>query len=96
MSGWLEDFKYAFRQVRSNPRLLLLVIAILGIGIGANTTIYSLIEAAGHLPVRADLPAWFPRAPRYNRRIMAQTPWGDLPVDDVTEQIYRILEDHHA
>jgi putative ABC transport system permease protein len=52
MSGWLEDFKYAFRQVRSNPRLLLLVIAILSIGIGANTTIYSLIEAAGHLPVR--------------------------------------------
>jgi hypothetical protein len=51
MSGLLEDLKYAFRQVRNNPRLLLLIVLILGIGIGANSTIFSLIEAGGNLPI---------------------------------------------
>src|SRR5262245_46042603 len=52
MSGLLEDFRYALRQVRKNPRILALIVIILGIGIGANSTIFSLIEAAGHLPIR--------------------------------------------
>src|SRR6185503_6006191 len=47
-----EDFKYALRQVRKNPRLLTLIVMILGIGIAGNATIYSLIEAAAHLPIR--------------------------------------------
>src|SRR5262245_21141708 len=52
MSGLFEDLTYAFRQVRKNPRVLALIVIILGIGIGANATIFSLIEAAGRLPIR--------------------------------------------
>jgi putative ABC transport system permease protein len=52
MNGLLEDFKFALRQVRKNPRILALIVIILGIGIGANSTIFSLVEAAGHLPIR--------------------------------------------
>src|SRR5262245_24861229 len=52
MSGLFEDLTYAFRQVKKNPRVLALIVIILGIGIGANATIFSLIEAAGRLPIR--------------------------------------------
>ena len=52
MGGLLEDFTYALRQVRKNPRVLALIVIILGIGIGANATIFSLIEAAARLPIR--------------------------------------------
>jgi putative ABC transport system permease protein len=52
MNGLLEDVRYALRQVRKSPRLLVLIVVILGIGIGATATIFSLIEAAGNLPIR--------------------------------------------
>ena len=52
MNGLLEDVRYALRQVRKSPRLLVLIVFILGIGIGATATIFSIIEAAGHLPIR--------------------------------------------
>src|SRR5438046_1947343 len=51
MSGLTEDLKSALRQVRKNPRLVILITIILGLGIGANATIFSLIEAASHLPI---------------------------------------------
>jgi len=45
MNGLLEDVRYALRQVRKSPRLL--IVFILGIGIDATATIFSIIEAAG-------------------------------------------------
>jgi hypothetical protein len=51
MNGLLEDVRYALRQIRKSPRLLVLIVFILGIGIGATATIFSIIEAAGHLPI---------------------------------------------
>jgi predicted permease len=52
MNGLLEDVRYALRQVRKSRRLLVLIVIILGIGIGATATIFSTIEAAGHMPIR--------------------------------------------
>ena len=37
-----------------------------------------------------------PVADYYQRTGRLITVNGDLPVDDVTSQIYRIIEDHHA
>ena len=37
-----------------------------------------------------------PVADYYQRTGRLITVNGDLPVDEVTEQIYRIIEDHHA
>jgi predicted permease len=57
--GWLEsalrDAHYGLRQLRRAPALTLAVILSLAIGIGANTAIFSLVDAAllKPLPVRA-------------------------------------------
>jgi predicted permease len=50
----LQDIRYGFRQFRRAPGLFLAVIASLAIGLGANTAIFSLVDAAvlRPLPVR--------------------------------------------
>jgi hypothetical protein len=42
----LQDLRYGFRQFRKAPGLTLAVVASLAIGLGANTAIFSLIDAA--------------------------------------------------
>ena len=41
----LNDFKYAFRSIRRTPALAAAAIVTLALGIGANTAIFSLIQA---------------------------------------------------
>jgi len=42
---WLEDLKFALRALLKNPGSSLVVIAILALGIGANTAIFSVVDA---------------------------------------------------
>jgi hypothetical protein len=39
-----KDFRYALRSVRRNPVFVLIVVLTLAIGIGANTTVFTLIN----------------------------------------------------
>src|SRR5436305_11204819 len=56
--GLIEDLftdsRYALRSFRKNPSLVLVIIASLALGIGANTAIFSVIDAVSlkMLPVR--------------------------------------------
>jgi predicted permease len=44
-SGWTRDVKYAVRQLRRAPAFALAALLCLGIGIGATTAIYSVVNA---------------------------------------------------
>ena len=45
MNLWLQDVRYAVRMLRKNLVLTLVILASLGIGIGANSAIFSVVDA---------------------------------------------------
>jgi predicted permease len=45
MNLWLQDLRYAFRMLRKNVAVTLIILASLGIGIGANSAIFSVVDA---------------------------------------------------
>ena len=52
----LNDLRYAFRSLRRHPGISLSAVVILALAIGANTALFSLLDAALLQP----LPFWQP------------------------------------
>ncbi len=50
-SGWLQDARYAVRQVRRSPAFALAAAGMLGLGIAAATTVFTLVNALALRPL---------------------------------------------
>jgi putative ABC transport system permease protein len=56
MADWLSAFSYAFRTLRRQPTFVLIALATLTLGIGANTAIFSVIKTVVLNPLPYDDP----------------------------------------
>jgi len=76
MNGILQDLRYAVRQLRKSPGFAVVAVLTLAVGIGANTTIFSVIDAV----LLKRLP--FPQADRLVALwgVNPSRGWADNPI----------------
>jgi len=92
MSGVASDFKFAVRRLIRSPRYTILVIGILALGIGATTTIATLVEAVLLRPLPyADAPRLV-RALAFDarERQLDWTSWAEIQAWRRAETLARV------
>lgn len=97
----LQDIRYAFRQLRATPLLVLAIVVSTGIGIGANTAIFTLIDAALLRPLPVANPEslriveWihgsFPKGVENINGDFVKRPEGGFRSSSISSRLYREL-----
>src|SRR4051812_21152938 len=82
LDRWSQDVRYALRGLRHNPGFTLVALLSLGAGIGATTTVFSVIDAVDFrsLPYRdADRLVWLAEVSPDGADVCARCPFYTSP-----------------
>src|SRR5919201_293668 len=93
MATLLQDLRYALRQLRRNPGFTAVAVLTLALGIGANTTIFELLDAVRlrSLPVPNPHELAEVRIVGGNRGMgLTNAPYGQL-----TRPVWQEIREHH-
>jgi putative ABC transport system permease protein len=86
-AGILQDIRYALRLLRKTPLITAIALLSLALGIGANTAIFSLIDAV----ILRMLPV---QNPEQLARILFRSPVSPSPRQSATNPIWEQVRDH--
>ena len=92
MNEWMQDFKYAWRLLRKAPGFTLVVVVTLGLGIGANTAIFSVMNAVLLRPLPYEQPGRIAALTRQRAQTGEQNPSWSIPDFHDVEARTRTLE----
>src|ERR1700733_8404675 len=92
MNEWMQDFKYAWRLLRKAPGFTLVVVVTLGLGIGANTAIFSVMNAVLLRPLPYEQPGRIAALTRQRAETGEQNPSWSIPDFHDVEARTRTLE----
>jgi len=78
----MTDLRFAFRTLRGSPAFTLVVVATLGLGVGLNTAVFSLVDGVLLSPLPYDRPEEV-------MTLWESNPQLDIPQDQVAAGTYR-------
>jgi predicted permease len=83
MDSWLQEIRYAFRAIRHNPGVSVVVMVALALGIGANIAIFSVVNTVLLRPLPYKDPDRLVQL--WGQMLSRNIPFHNVPYPDVAE-----------
>ena len=96
MNGWMQDVRYALRQLLNAPGFTLTAVATLALGIGANTAIFTVFNQVLLRMLPVEKPGELMRLSFVGSDMGHVSAFGGTDLDFFSDPMYRDLRDRNT